>query len=161
MLDPRRRPSGTSTDRPRVGASGLVALAFAGAGLGVSTYLTVEHYDSSVTLSCPESATINCAKVTTSSWSHVGPIPVALLGLMFFVAMTVLCLPAVLRIALLDRVRVVGALFGTASVLYLVGVELLAVDAICLWCTVVHICTVGLLVTILWRASSTETEATL
>jgi len=40
-------------------------------GLAVSAYLTVEHYSSSTTLACPESATINCVKVTTSSYSEL------------------------------------------------------------------------------------------
>lgn len=124
------------------------------AGLAVSAYLTVEHYDSSVTLACPESATINCAKVTTSRWSHVGPVPVALLGLTFFVVMAGLCSPPAWHRRRLDVVRVAGAVLGVLSVLYLVWVELFKVDAICLWCTAVHLCTVALLAAVLWAVST-------
>jgi uncharacterized membrane protein len=134
--------------------SELVSFAFALIGLAVSVYLTIEHYDSSVTLACPESGTINCAKVTTSRWSHIGPVPVALLGLTFFVVMAILTSPPAWRIRQLDAIRVGGAALGVASVVFLIWAELFQVNAICLWCTVVHVCSVGLLVAILWRVSA-------
>ena len=134
--------------------SELVSFAFALVGLAVSVYLTIEHYDSSVTLACPESGTINCAKVTTSRWSHIGPMPVALLGLIFFVVMAILTSPPAWRIRQLDAIRVGSAALGVASVVFLIWAELFQVNAICLWCTVVHVCSVGLLVAILWRVSA-------
>ena len=45
----------------------------------------------------PGSGAINCEKVTTSPQSYVFGIPVAMLGLVFFVPMLVLCLPAAWR----------------------------------------------------------------
>jgi len=112
-------------------------------GLAVSAYLTFEHYSASKTLACSDTGTINCLKVTTSSYSKVVGIPVALLGLLFFVAMTALSLPAVWRSTnpAVRRVRLAAAAVGMMSVLYLVWVELFRVDAICLWCTAVHVLT--------------------
>ena len=66
------------------------------AGLGVSIYLTITHFDK-VALVCSDSGAINCEKVTTSPQSYVFGIPVAMLGLAFFVPMIVLCLPAAWR----------------------------------------------------------------
>lgn len=129
---------------------GLASVVLALAGLGVSTYLSFEHYATSAELACPESASINCTKVTTSQWSHVGPIPVALLGLVFFAAMVLLCSPPAWRKRGLDATRIAGAAVGVLSALYLVWVELFRVDAICLWCTAVHICTLALLGTVVW-----------
>lgn len=123
----------------------------AAVGLAVSSYLTVEHYTSSTLLACPESATINCAKVTTSKWSHIAGVPVAVLGLAYFVVMLALVLPVAWRRPELDVVRVAAAGLGAVMVLYLVWVELFRVDAICPWCTAVHVCTVVLLGAILWR----------
>ena len=123
-------------------------------GLAVSTYLTIEHFTSSTLLACPESATINCQKVTTSKWSHIAGVPVAVLGLAYFVVMVALVLPVAWRNPRLDAVRIAGTVAGAAMVLYLVWVELFRVDAICLWCTAVHICTVVLLGAVLWRTSS-------
>jgi uncharacterized membrane protein len=141
-----------------VPATGLGAFVVSLAGLGIATYLTVEHYNSSVTLACPETGAINCAKVTTSSWSHLGPIPVAVLGLLFFTTMTLLCSPPAWRRRILDPIRVAGVAVGVTSALYLIWVELFRVDAICLWCTGVHLCTALLLGLVLWTTSALRTR---
>jgi uncharacterized membrane protein len=124
----------------------LGSLSLAVAGLAVSAYLTVEHYSSSTTLACPETGVINCVKVTTSSYSKLAGVPVALLGLLFFVAMTALCAPPAWRAAgaWVGRARLGAAVAGVAMVVYLVWAELFRIDAICLWCTVVHALTVAL-----------------
>ncbi|TAM92872.1 MAG: vitamin K epoxide reductase family protein [Jatrophihabitans sp.] len=146
----RRGARVMSTAAVRAPARGVASLVIAALGLAISTYLTVEHFTSSLTLACPESAAINCQKVTTSSWSHVGPVPVAVLGLAYFVVMTALCTPWAWRVPALDLVRVAGAVLGVLVALYLVWVELFRVDAICLWCTGVHVCTLLLLGAVLW-----------
>jgi uncharacterized membrane protein len=136
---------------------GYGSLFFAVAGLLISIYLTVEHYTTATLLACPQSVTINCQKVTTSRWSHVGPLPVALLGLLYFLAMTALCTPIAWRRPILDRLRVTAAGIGVVTVIYLVWIELFRVNAICLWCTAVHACMIGLLATVLWTTSSRQT----
>jgi uncharacterized membrane protein len=130
------------------------ALVFALLGLAASTYLTIEHYTAAAILACPENATINCAKVTTSKWSHIGGIPVALLGLIYFVGLVALCTPMAWRIPALDRWRLLAVGVGAASVVYLVYIELFQVDAICLWCTAVHICTIAVLASVLVHNAS-------
>ena len=129
------------------------ALVVAGLGLLASAYLTVEHFAGGTTLACPEGATINCAKVTTSQWSHIAGIPVALLGLAYYVAVLALLTPRAWAQPRLDQVRVVAVGLGVAMVLYLIWIELFRVDAICLWCTAVHVCTVVLLAAVLWHTS--------
>lgn len=138
----------------RVDASLVVAVI----GLVLSVYLTVEHYTGSSTLACPEGATINCAKVTSSSWSELAGAPVAVLGLGYFAVMTALLTPWGWRRRALDPVRVAGAAAGVAMVLYLIWVELFRVDAICLWCTAVHACSVVLLGTVLWRTVGADRD---
>ena len=137
-------PAAVTSSAPPWARSSSLALSLA--GLAVSAYLTVEHYSSSATLACPETGVVNCVKVTTSSYSTLAGVPVALLGLLFFAAMTLLCTPAAWRgtSAWLDRARLAGAVAGVAMVVYLVWAELFRIDAICLWCTVVHALTVAL-----------------
>ncbi len=126
-------------------------------GVLVSGYLTFEHFTDSATLACSDSGAINCLKVTTSKWSVIAGVPVAVAGLAFFVAMTLLCAPA--RFARgLGLLRVVGAVVGIAMVLWLVYVELFEVDAICLWCTAVHVITLLLLAAVLWWRESERTD---
>lgn len=132
---------------------GLASLLVSAVGVGISIYLTVEHFTAGTTFACPETGAINCQKVTTSAWSHIGPVPVAVLGLVFFAGMAVLCSPPAWHLRALVPLRVAGAIVGVLSALYLVWVELFRVDAICLWCTAVHVCTLALLATVLWSTS--------
>lgn len=116
------------------------------AGLGASAYLTYEHYSSSTTLACPDTGVVNCLKVTTSSYAKLFGVPVALLGLLFFVGMVVLCLPAAWRSGnpWPGRLRLAAVSLGAVFVIYLVWAELFRIDAICLWCTGVHAVTLAL-----------------
>ena len=152
---PRSSPA-SSTRRapapPRAGgASGWAALAVCVLGTFASAYLTYEHFSRSTSLACPESKRINCTKVTTSAWSHVAGVPVALLGLLFFLAMLALCVPALWRERRLDVLRVAAVGAGMLFVLYLIWAELYRIEAICLWCTFVHVCTLALLGIVTWR----------
>jgi uncharacterized membrane protein len=115
-----------------------------GTGLALSAYLSVEHLRAPGTLACPATATVNCARVTTSAQSSLFGVPVALLGVAFFVAMLLICLPVGWRDARLTRVRLGLAGAGVGFVIYLVYAELFLVDALCLWCTAVHAVTVAL-----------------
>jgi uncharacterized membrane protein len=125
------------------------------AGLGVSTYLTIEHFSATPTYACPANATVNCIKVTTSSYSYLLGIPVALLGLLFFVGMTPLCLPFAWRSAnpWLPRLRLAGFSVGVVFVVYLVWAELFPIGAICLWCTAVHAVTLALFAVVVLDAA--------
>jgi uncharacterized membrane protein len=124
----------------------LSTVALSLAGLAVSAYLTVEHYTASTTLACPETTVINCQKVTTSPESVVLGIPVALLGLLFFAALLPVCVPAAWRSRRDDLRwgRIGLTVVGVGFVVYLVYTELFVLDAICAWCTVVHLLTVAL-----------------
>jgi len=130
-------------------------LALAVAGLAVSIYLTVEHFNGSTTLACPESGVVNCLKVTTSAQSRVFGIPVAVLGLAYFVAMIPLCLPVAWRDPrpLVARARMVASAVGVVFVLYLIYAELLVIGSICLWCTAVHVITFLLFGVIVFAAA--------
>ncbi len=126
-------------------------LALSVAGLGVSTYLTLLHYDSDVPLVCSAGSFVDCATVLTSPSSTVVGVPVAVWGLLWFVLAVALSLlflrhpagrkPGALRFAGLG-----WALVGTATVLWLVYQEIGVVGKLCAWCTVVHVVVLSLLV---------------
>ena len=128
------------------------SLALSVVGLLVSAYLTFEHYTGNETLACTVTDVVDCAKVTESAWSTFLGVPVALLGLLFFVAVTVLMLPSVWRRPepWLDRLRLGLLTVGLAMALYLVWAELFRIYAICLWCTVVHVATFALWIVVLF-----------
>jgi len=125
-------------------------------GLGVSTYLTITHYDTAVTLACSDKGIVNCGLVTTSPESMVfGIFPVAVLGLAFYVFMVVAASPWAWRSKYpqVAIVRLASVVVGIGFVLYLVYTELFTLDHICLWCTSVHVVTFLLFVLILISAA--------
>jgi uncharacterized membrane protein len=106
----------------------LAAIVLAVLGLGVAGYLTYVHYEG-VRPVCGLGG--NCEKVQTSEWSKLGGVPVALLGLLGYVA--------ILGSLFVDREEalIAGALtalvgFGFSA--YLTYRELFTIDAICPWC---------------------------
>lgn len=164
--------SGSTRNHPRVSQAPAgqrvlpgwfvpTALGLAVLGTLLSAYLTFEHYTQNKTLACSATATVNCAKVTESQWSSFLGIPVALLGLGFFVVMVVLCQPRLMRAPgrLWDAVRLALAGIGLAFALYLVFAELFHIGAICLWCTGVHIVTFLLLLTLIFGQLLAEPAA--
>jgi len=122
------------------------------AGLGVSIYLTIAHFNTSVTLACPATSTVNCEKVTTSPESYAFGIPVAVLGLAFYLFLAVANSPWVWRMTWppIRWARIGSMVAGIVFVLWLVYAELFKIGAICLWCTSVHVLTFALFVLIMF-----------
>jgi uncharacterized membrane protein len=134
----------------------LTSLVLALLGLGVSIYLTIEHFTGNTTLACSDNGLVNCAAVTKSSQSMVfGVFPVAVLGLAFFVFMVPMLTPWAWRSQRREIAvaRLASTVVGVGFILYLIYVELLQVDAICLWCTSVHIITFLLFVLVAMSAA--------
>ncbi|MEK7248098.1 MAG: vitamin K epoxide reductase family protein [Chloroflexota bacterium] len=105
------------------------------AGIGTSSYLTYSHYADQATVCAGIGS---CEFVQTSEYSKVAGVPVALLGLLFFVALEGL---AALRLLRFEPALQWGqpaafamTLGGLAFVSYLSYVELFVIDAICIWC---------------------------
>jgi uncharacterized membrane protein len=120
-------------------ATFLLALA----GLGVSIYLTIAHFTEAPLAGCSESGLVNCTKVTTSPQSYVFGIPVAVLGLAFYVAAVGLMSPWAWRASRreIHLARMASLVVGVGFVLYLIYAELFIIGSICLYCTSVHVIT--------------------
>jgi uncharacterized membrane protein len=123
-------------------------LVIAAAASAVSTYLTIAHYTTPNVLACSASGTVDCLRVTTSAQSRFLGIPVAVLGLVWSIAMVGLCLPIAwhARASWVRPVRLALASAGMLFVLWLVYAELFVIRAICLWCSAVHVLTFALFV---------------
>ena len=119
------------------------------------------HYSDPTALACPDTGIVNCTLVTTSSWSVVLGVPLAVLGLVWAVVMTGLTVPWAWRAAApwVDGARLPVSGAGAAMVLYLVYVELFRIGAICLWCTAMHVTAVCLFgVVLAGRAASSSRD---
>jgi uncharacterized membrane protein len=126
------------------------------AGLGVSIYLTIAHFTESALAGCSESGLVNCTKVTTSPQSYVFGIPVAVLGLAFFVFCVAIMSPWAWRASRREvhLVRIASLVVGIGFVLYLVYAELFTIGSICLYCTSVHVITFVLFVLTAFAAAA-------
>ncbi len=121
-------------------------------GVALSAYLFYAHLNTTAVLACPENATINCAKVTTSPQSYFLGIPVSLLGLLFYVAFSVVNFPRFAAGRALGILRFAMALVALGFVLWLVYAELLLVGAICLYCTGVHLVTLFIFLLVVYSS---------
>jgi uncharacterized membrane protein len=134
----------------------LTTFALALAGLGVSIYLTIAHFTESALLGCSESGLVNCTRVTTSPQSYVFGIPVAVLGLAFFLFAVAVMSPWAWRAARreIHLVRIASLVVGIGFVLYLLYAELFIIGSICLYCTSVHVITFLLFVLTMFAAAA-------
>ena len=118
------------------------------AGLGVSIYLTIAHFTESTLAGCSESGLVNCTKVTTSPQSYVFGIPVAVLGLAFYLFAVAIMSPWAWQATRreIHLLRIASLVVGIGFVLYLIYAELFIIGSICLYCTSVHAITFVLFV---------------
>ena len=114
----------------------LIGSVLTAIGLVDALYLFVNSLFPNIPLACPSSGVINCAAVTSSSFSKFAGLSVAGLGFAFFVVMLAIFLVGneTLNYLLLP-LWAVGAIF----VGYLVYAELFVLGEICMYCTVDHV----------------------
>jgi uncharacterized membrane protein len=132
---------GASADWLR-GALMVVAVA----GVALAAYLTYVHYRPEA-LVCTASG--GCETVQKSDYATIIGIPVALLGLVMW------SLVAVLTALDGPLTRAATATIGLASVAfsaYLVILQLIVIDAVCVWCMINDVVLVPLLAVLaMWR----------
>jgi len=124
----------------------IVSFALAIIGLAISAYETYAHFNGNHLAGCSTKggATFNCTAVITSPQSMVfGVIPVAILGLAFYVVAVPLFSPWAWRAKRREvhLVRLVSVIVGMGFVMYLIYAELYQIGDICEYCTGVHIVT--------------------
>jgi uncharacterized membrane protein len=107
----------------------LLGAALALAGLTISIYLTILHYDDSIPVCVGGGG--GCEKVQESDYAVLSGVPVALIGAIGYgLILAALAVPG-------DSGRFAGALLGLVGVgfsAYLTYLELFVIDAICQWC---------------------------
>ena len=115
---------------------------FSLAGFVVATYLTIEHYRGG-TLAC--GPFWDCDLVTSSRYSEVKGIPIALGGTLYYLSVFLLCVAYFDTRK--DRIASIIApltVVGFLSSLALVSLQAFAVRALCLHCMISALCSAGL-----------------
>lgn len=127
------------TGRPRWP---IVSFGFALAGLAVAGYLTFTRFNQDA-LVCGVG---DCEAVQGSRFAAIAGIPIALLGLGLFVTLLLLGLARARAPRHTELITFVGfglALAGAIYSAYLTYLEVAVIRAICQWCVVSAICTLG------------------
>jgi uncharacterized membrane protein len=119
----RCRDADGVTDSRLRAAIALLALA----GAAVAAYLVYARY-TGTRLAC---TTGGCETVQHSKYAKATGIPVAALGLGAYLAVAATALSARIEAAALGAAIVLG---GLAFSLYLIGIQVAVIDAICQWC---------------------------
>jgi len=104
------------------------------AGLGIASYLAIVHYAGGEAVCA---IAHGCATVQKSTYAELAGVPVALLGLLGYVAI----LAALARDG--ERERAAAAFLSLAGLgfsAWLTYVEVVKLDAICIWCVGSAVC---------------------
>ncbi len=114
-------------------------------GMADAIYLTIIHYDTGA-LICTVG---NCHAVQSSSYSAIGPVPVAVLGLAMYVTVGVISVARWWRpdtMSTLTMLSFAIVLAGLIYAAYLTYLELNVIHAICQWCVLSALITLGLVI---------------
>jgi uncharacterized membrane protein len=130
-------------------------LALSVLGLLDAGYQTYTHFSNTGLVGCSAKGD-SCVVVQTSSYAWVFGIPVAVLGLAFFVFMVVINSPQAWRAKnpWVHRARLASVVVGMLFVLYLIYNELIRIGQVCEYCTSVHIITFILFALIVYQATA-------
>jgi uncharacterized membrane protein len=133
----------------------FTTLALSVLGLIDAGYQTYTHFSNTGLAGCSAKGDA-CVVVQTSPYAWVFGIPVAVLGLAFFVFMVVINSPQAWRAKnpLIHRVRLASVVVGMLFVLYLIYNELVRIGQVCPYCTSVHIITFILFALIVYQATA-------
>ncbi|MCB9507262.1 MAG: thioredoxin domain-containing protein [Myxococcales bacterium] len=149
-------PTGTPPRWPAALAVGVCAVGFA-----VSSYLIHVHHlvhtGAAVTGFCDLSATVNCAGAARSAFSSIAGVPIALLGLAWYVVAAALALVGVgtgRSANTARRLLALGSVAGVAYSIVLAAVSVLIVKSVCPACIALYAVNVVLVVAALalWKA---------
>ena len=129
----------------------LTVAAVALAGAVVAGYLTYVHYRPAA-LICTGSG--GCEAVQESSYAEIAGIPVALLGLLAYLAVLAL---VTWDTELARTLAATIALSACGFAIYLVSVQAVVIDAWCVWCLVNDLAIVPILAVLtVWRVVRTR-----
>ena len=122
----------------------IYSLILAFLGFIVATYLTILHLKHLIP---PCTVTQNCEKVLTSQFAAIGPIPLALLGSLFYLTIIILC------VLLLTNYKklFLDLYYGFASLGFIASITLFLIQAyilqaFCQYCLLSEAISIGIII---------------
>jgi uncharacterized membrane protein len=133
----------------------IYAAVLAFLGFVDSLYLTIAHYKNLT----PPCTIHGCEKVLTSTYSMLGPIPLALFGVLFYLAVIIVCLLILVEgktqfLKFFHFTVLVG--FFVSVVLFLI--QALIIKAFCQYCLLSEVISMGLLFLSLLKLKQDKTS---
>lgn len=107
-------------------------------GFSVSSFLTKQHFDNSA-LDC--SVTKGCEKVLSSNFATIFNVPVALLGVLFYLLLLIVSIHFLLN-SINKKILLLICLAGFVFTVYLLFLQAFVLKAWCQYCLVADICAV-------------------
>ncbi len=124
---------------PRAILFGSIILALA--GFLDATYLTVEHFTNAI----PPCSVGGCEQVLTSPYASMLGVPVALIGLIFYAAILLLCMAySTTRDIRLFHIVAYFSVIGFVGSIWFVFAQIVLIHAICPYCLVSEALSTGL-----------------
>jgi len=125
--------------------------------VGLAAYLSWRSAEHGTLLGCGDGATLDCSAVLASSWARVLGAPIAMLGVVCYAAIFLVSwLVGVRNIPVARWAMALLALLVTSvvgSILWFIGLQLVQLQAFCLYCLGVHLC--GGLIAVLFVLGTT------
>jgi|APSaa5957512576_1039674.scaffolds.fasta_scaffold73983_2 uncharacterized membrane protein len=106
-------------------------------GIIISAFLTYSYYNPNTSGLCNISETISCEKISTSKYAVFFGVPVAILGIFFFL-ISLLLVTNLNKNPNSTAYLLTWNSIGIIFMAYLILAEFL-VKSICLWCTAIHL----------------------
>lgn len=133
----------------------FIILVIAFIGFLDASYLTANHWTHTAP---PCFITTGCETVTTSSYSMIFGVPVALLGVFYYLTATVLTVAYLdKRNVLFKKIFLVASMVAFAFTLWFIYVQLAILNAVCIYCMVsATTSTVLLILALIWMAEKTD-----
>jgi uncharacterized membrane protein len=124
------------------------------AALGVTGYLAVKALRSEDVAGCGGGAVWDCGFALHSRWAKVFALPVSVPAFaLYAVVLTSLtfCRPTAQSLRLAWGIVTVGGLSAGLAAVWFIGLQVLAVGHLCVYCLAAHICGLALCLGILWK----------
>ncbi len=131
--------------------------ALAGVALCLSGYLTWTTWSAGTVAGCSGEGLVDCDHVLASHWSKWLGLPVSLLGSLTYVGILAVCWPAAKHSQPLARTALLAlSLLAAGSAMWFIGLQLIVLQSICIFCMAVHACglSIGVATLLLLREST-------
>ena len=129
-------------------------------GIIVSLYLVENHYAPPTKGAlCDISESISCSLVNTSTFSELFNVPVALLGVLWFLVLIIFSWKALKKDGALPTMMLGWGILGILFVIYFVIAEII-LRSICPFCTLVHVIVIAIFILLLVFYSAQEIKPT-